>query len=128
MNFHVCIFPASTHAMNEKSPSLQLLLAKAAVYLAGSSLLFFIAGLVTGGIDPHRPGEEIGDIIALILCRIVSPLLAVAGWVSGFAAVLKRPTGPTWSAITVMAIILIFVLLACYSAWRGTAAFHPTMP
>jgi len=114
--------------MGEEPPSSQPLLAKAAIYLAGSALVFFVAGLVTGGIDPHRAGEEAGDLIALILCRIASPLLAVAAWAAGFAAVLKRPSGPTWRAITVMLLLLVFMVMFCYSAWRGTAAFHPTMP
>ncbi len=114
--------------MDEEPPASQPLLAKAAVYLAGSALVLFVTGLVTGGIDPHRPGEETGDMIALILCRVLSPLLAFAAWSAGFAAVLKRPSGPAWRAITVMLLILMFLALLCYSAWRGTAAFHPTMP
>ncbi|MHB1083032.1 MAG: hypothetical protein ACYC67_26800 [Prosthecobacter sp.] len=114
--------------MIEEPPSAQPMLAKVAVYLSGAAMLFFVTGLVTGGIEPHRDGEETSDMIALILCRIASPLLAMAAWSAGFAALLKRPSGPAWSALTVMLFILMFLVLFCYSAWRGTAAFHPTMP
>lgn len=114
--------------MNEEPPSSLPLLAKAALYLAASALLIFLTGLLTGSLGHHRPGEEAGDMIVFVLCRVISPILVLSSWMVGFAAVLKRPSGPTWSAITVMALILIFVLLVCYSAWRGTAAFHPTMP
>lgn len=114
--------------MNEEPPSSLPLLAKIAVYLAGSALVIFVTGLLSGSLGHHRPGEETGDMIAFVLCRIISPILVFGSWLVGFAAVLKRPTGPTWSAVTVMVLILIFVLLVCYSAWRGTAAFHPVMP
>lgn len=67
-----------------------------------------------------------GDMIAFILCRIISPVLAFSAWLMGFVAVLRHPGGPTWSAVTVMVLILIFILLLCYSALLGTAAFHPT--
>ncbi len=114
--------------MAEASPSSQSALAKTALCLAGAALVFFVIGLAVGGIDPHRPGEETGDTIALILCRIVSPLLAVAAWSTGFAAVLKHASGRAWSAICVMLLILMFLALLYYSAWRGTAAFHPNTP
>lgn len=67
-----------------------------------------------------------GDRIAFILCRILSPVLAFSAWLLGFIAVLRHPGGSTWSAVTVMVLILIFILLLCYSALLGTAAFHPT--
>lgn len=103
-------------------------MAKGAVYLSLAALVIFMAGLLTGSLSHHRPGEETGDMIAFALCRIISPILVFSGWLTGFVAVLRRPRGPAWSAVTVMVLILIFLLLLCYSAWRGTAAFHPTMP
>lgn len=114
--------------MNEEPPSSLPLLAKVAIYLAGSALVIFVTGLLTGSLGQHRPGEETGDMIAFILCRVISPIFVLGSWMVGFAAVLRRPAGPTWSAVTVMALILIFVLLVCYSAWRGTAAFHSNTP
>lgn len=113
--------------MSEEPPSSLSLLAKTSLYLAGAALVIFITGLLTGSLGHHRPGEETGDMIAFVLCRVISPILVLSSWLVGFAAVLKRPVGPTWSAVTVMVLILIFVLLVCYSAWRGTAAFHPTL-
>ncbi|MBV6498444.1 MAG: hypothetical protein CJBNEKGG_00666 [Prosthecobacter sp.] len=117
-----------TTIMAEESPSSLPLPTQVAIYLAGSALVIFITGLLTGSLSHHRPGEETGDMIAFVLCRVISPILAFSSWLAGFVAVLKRPSGPTWSAITVMVLILIFVLLVCYSAWRGTAAFHPIVP
>ncbi|MFO1486380.1 MAG: hypothetical protein U1F71_23660 [Verrucomicrobiaceae bacterium] len=111
--------------MDEEPPSSQSVLAKIAVYLAGAALVFFVTGLVVGGMGPHRPGEETADMIALILCRVASPLLAVTAWLAGLVAMLTRPAGPVWSAVTAMMLVLIFWLLLCYSALRGTAAFHP---
>lgn len=99
-------------------------MAKAALYLSFAGLVIFVAGFLTGSLNHHRPGEETGDMIAFILCRIISPIFVFSGWMVGFAAVLRRPTGPTWSAVAVMLLILTFILLVCYSAWRGTAAFH----
>ncbi|GAA5137083.1 hypothetical protein GCM10023213_13260 [Prosthecobacter algae] len=110
--------------MNDEPPSKLTPLSKAAIYLAGAALVVFLAGLITGGIGSHRPGEETGDFIALVLCRILSPLLVLSAWLAGFAAVLRRPSGPVWSAVLVMVCILIFIVLICLSAWRGTAAFH----
>lgn len=114
--------------MDEEPPSSLPLLAKIAVYLAGSALVVFVTGLLTGSLGHHRPGEETGDMIAFVLCRIISLILVFGSWLVGFAAVLRRPVGPTWSAVTVMLLILMFLALLCYSAWRGTAAFHPTKP
>ena len=64
-------------------------------------------------------------MIAFILCRILSPMLAFTAWVVGFVAILRHAEGPTWSTVTVMVLILIFLLLLCYCALRSTAAFHP---
>lgn len=110
--------------MQDEPPSSLTPLAKAALYLSFTALVIFIAGLLTGSLSHHRPGEETGDMIAFVLCRIISPIFVFGGWIVGFVAVLKRPNGPTWSAVTVMVFILIFILLVCFSAWRGTAAFH----
>lgn len=110
--------------MPDEPPSSLTPLAKGALYLSFAALVIFISGLLTGSLGHHRPGEETGDMIAFALCRVISPIFVFSSWVVGFVAVLKRPTGPTWSAVTVMVLILIFVLLVCYSAWRGTAAFH----
>jgi hypothetical protein len=110
--------------MQDEHPSSLTPLAKGALYLSVIALVIFLAGLLTGSLSHHRPGEETGDMIAFTLCRIISPILVFSGWLAGFVAVLRRPSGPTWSAVTVMVLILIFLLLLCYSAWRGTAAFH----
>lgn len=110
--------------MQAEHPPALTPLAKGAVYLSVAALVIFMAGLLTGSLSHHRPGEETGDMIAFALCRIISPILVFSGWLTGFVAVLRRPSGPTWSAVTVMVLILIFLLLLCYSAWRGTAAFH----
>lgn len=112
--------------MQEEPPSSLTPLAKGSLYLSFAALVIFISGLLAGNLGHHRPGEETGDMIAFTLCRVISPILVFSSWLMGFVAVLKRPTGPTWSAVTVMVLILTFVLLVCYSAWRGTAAFHST--
>jgi hypothetical protein len=93
--------------------------------LALSTVVIFATGLFTGSMKPHQPEEAMRDLMAFILCRVTSPLLAFGAWGTGFAALLRRPHGPTWSAISVMLLILIFLALLCFSAWRGTAAFHP---
>ncbi len=111
--------------MTEEPPSSLTPLAKWALSLSFCALAIFIAGLLTGSISWHRSGEEQGDMIAFALCRIVSPAFAFSGWLTGFVAILRHPSGPTWGSITVMVLILTFLLLFYYSAWRGTAAFHP---
>jgi magnesium-transporting ATPase (P-type) len=110
--------------MNEESISLTRL-EKWALGLSCCALIVFTMGLLTGSVESHRPGEELQDIIAFALCLIVSPLLAFSGWMVGFVAILQHPSGPAWSAVTVMILILLFLLLFSYCAWRGTAAFHP---
>lgn len=92
--------------------------------LALAAVVIFIAGLITGGIEAHQHGEETRDMLAFILCRVASPLLAVAAWGAGFAALLHRPAGITSRSLIVMLLILIFLALFCYAAWKGTAAFH----
>ena len=110
--------------MTEERPSPLTPLAKGSLVLALGAVVIFITGLLTGSLGPHRPGEETADMIAFTLCRIISPMFAFSGWLTGFITVLRRPGGLAWGAITVMVLILIFLLLLCYSAWRGAAAFH----
>jgi hypothetical protein len=111
--------------MPQEPPSSLTPLAKAALYLSFATLVIFYAGVLAGVLSPHQPGAAMGDMIAFILCRILSPVLAFSAWVVGFVAVLRHPGGPTWSAVAVMVLILIFILLLGYSAFLGTAAFHP---
>ncbi|MES2595790.1 MAG: hypothetical protein V4662_10665 [Verrucomicrobiota bacterium] len=102
-------------------------LAKAALYTALAGLVFFVSGLITGTLGSHQPGEDTSDLVSFILCRVVSSALAFASWTLGLAAIMRRPEGPTWSAVAVMLFLLIFIVLLGYSAWRGTAAFHPNV-
>lgn len=99
-------------------------IASLAWMLALAAVVIFAAGLITGGIEAHQHGEEARDILAFILCRVVSPLIAFVAWGIGFAALLNRPTGLTGRSLCVMLLILIFLSLFCYAAWKGTAAFH----
>ncbi len=99
-------------------------MASLAWMLALAALVIFAAGLVTGGIEAHHHGEEARDMLAFILCRVASPLLAVAAWGFGFTVLLNRPAGLAGRALFVMLLILTFLALFCYAAWKGTAAFH----
>lgn len=99
-------------------------MASLAWMLALAAVVLFLAGLLTGGIEAHQHGEEARDMLAFILCRAASPLIAFAAWGIGFAALLNRPTGLTGRSLCVMLLILIFMALFCYAAWKGTAAFH----
>lgn len=99
-------------------------MASLAWMLALAALVIFAAGLVTDCIDAHHHGEEARDMLAFILCRVASPLLAVAAWGFGFAALLSHPARRTGRALFVMLLILTFLALFCYAAWKGTAAFH----
>ena len=112
--------------MTEEPPPSITPSAKWALALSFCGLVIFVAGLLNGGSSWHSPGEEQGDMIAFVLCRIISPVFAVSGWLTGFVAVLRHSSGSNRGAITVMVLILTFLLLFYYSAWRGTAAFHPT--
>lgn len=114
-----------TEAMPENPSETLTPLTKGAICLSFAALVTFLAGMATGSLDHHRAGEETRDMISFTLCRIGAPVFAFSGWMTGLVAVLRRPCGPTWSAITVTLIILIFLLLLGYSLWRGTAAFHP---
>lgn len=99
-------------------------MASLAWMLALAAVVIFAAGLVTGGIEAHQHGEEARDMLAFILCRVASPLIALVAWGIGFAALLDRPAGLTSRALFVMLLILTFLALFCYAAWKGTAAFH----
>lgn len=114
--------------MNTTPPPHRSRLTGISLTLGLAAVVFFALGLLTGGLKPHQPNEAQQDLLAFLLCRVVSPLLALGAWSLGLAALLERPQGPTWSAVSVMLLVLIFLVLLCYSAWRGTAAFHPNMP
>lgn len=100
-------------------------LTKASIILSVLALASFVGGLLTGGTATHQQGEEWPDMLAFILCRMLSPALAASGWVIGFAVVLMRPSKPVGSILAMLALLILLLALFCYSAWLGFAAFHP---
>lgn len=100
-------------------------LTKGSIAASTLALALFATGFFTGGAGNHQAGEEWPDMLAFVLCRILSPALAAGGWVIGFAVVLMRPQRPMGSILAMLALLLLLMVMFCYSAWLGSAAFHP---
>lgn len=110
--------------MSDKEPENKSVLTTVSLTLAVGSIAFFVVGLLTGSLERHRPDDGARDTWAFILCLVVGQTLAFGAWATGFAAILQRSSYPAWKAVVLMLLILVFLLMLFYSAWRGTAAFH----
>lgn len=100
-------------------------LTKWSLTVSGLALAVFAIGFLAGNSGSHQPGEEWTDVAAFVLCRVLSPALAAFGWTLGLTVVLMQPQKPVGALTGMLLLLLVLFGLFFYSAWLGSAAFHP---